>query len=78
MGDVKNLQRCIHGDAQRLPSVTCLAHIESGRPARDNRLMMSCLTVVWFQDVFAFPIDPDVRKEIIGIDWNKLAKDSDY
>jgi hypothetical protein len=33
----------------------------------------SALTVIWFQDEFAFPIDPLVLIEIASIDWDAHA-----
>ena len=63
---------------QILPSVACFAQLESLRPLRNSKGAMSCLTVVWFQDVFAFPIDPEVHQQLLQLDWKRLAVDSDY
>ena len=44
------------GTPARLPSVTCIASFNSGRPASDTDDIWSVLRVIWFQDEFAFPI----------------------
>lgn len=31
------------------------------------------LTVAWFQEEMALPIDPEVLKQILAIDWNQVA-----
>ena len=33
-------------------------------------------TLVWFQENFAFPIDPEVMAQIRALDWNTVAVDS--
>jgi hypothetical protein len=66
-----------HPIAQILPSITCFAQLESRVPARDPQRTMSCLTVVWFQDALAFPIDPEVHQQLVQLDWNRLATDCD-
>jgi hypothetical protein len=36
------------------------------------------LLVIWFQNEFAFPIDPAVVTQLLAIDWETLAADMDY
>lgn len=62
----------------RLPEVTCLATFESTTPARDPKADMSSLTIVWFQEELALPIDPGVVERIRAIDWRSHAKDGYY
>jgi hypothetical protein len=53
-----------------LPEVTCI-----------GRLWVSyieALTVVWFQDRMAMPIDADVLERIKALDWRAVAKEIDY
>lgn len=57
-------------------SVCCRALFES-KPIDDEAGMLSELIVIWFQDGFAMPIDPDVIEQIKAIDWNKEAEDTD-
>ncbi len=47
----------------------------SPEPARDPLQDYSVLTVIWFQDDFAFPIDPQVLEQIRALDWEQLAQD---
>jgi hypothetical protein len=60
---------------RKLPSVVCLAAFESVPPARDQTECYSFLKIVWFQEEFALPIDPEVEKQIREVDWNRLAVD---
>lgn len=66
------------GTPAALPGVTCEALFTSLFPARDKTKDHSWLIVVWFQDDFALPIDEDVAKQIVAIDWENTANDEDY
>lgn len=57
-------------------SVCCRALFES-TPIDDNAGMLSELIVIWFQDGFAMPVDPHVIEQIIAINWEKQAVDTD-
>jgi hypothetical protein len=59
--------------AANLPSITCVARFMSGVLPRDEEGIASMLSVIWFQDEFAFPIDPVVRVELAAIDWEAHA-----
>jgi hypothetical protein len=48
------------GDPEALPNVTCVARYVA---------YPSELTIIWFQDEFAFPIDPQVLEHLQGLDW---------
>jgi len=61
-----------------LPPVVCLADFESGQAARDPGADTSALSIVWFQDDFAFPIDPLVLNQIRAVDWENLARDCEF
>lgn len=65
------------GTPAALPSVTCVGRLHSFQPARDLALDCSDLVVVWFQDSYAFPIEPSVRARINALDWVNLAYDSE-
>lgn len=62
----------------RIPSVTCLATFESTTPARDPKADMSSLTIVWFQEELALPIEPGIVEQICAVDWRSHAKDGYY
>jgi hypothetical protein len=57
----------------RLPNIVCLADFFSMDPAGDDRDLFSSLPIVWFQDEFALPIDPNIEREIVAVDWDALA-----
>lgn len=66
------------GDPARLPAVACIAHFRSSSPARDPKLDLSELVVVWLQEEFAFPIDPQVLEHLLALDWERLAGEWEY
>jgi hypothetical protein len=61
-----------------LPATVCIGQFTSFQPARDKDRHASELVIIWFQDEFAFPIDPAVREQIRAIDWEKHAVDFDH
>jgi len=63
------------GTPSALPLVTCLGRFVSHRPARDMNCDTSGLLVIWFQEEFAFPIDPAVVPQLLAIDWEAHATD---
>ncbi len=58
---------------ERIPGVACIARFLSHQPARDPTSDFSQLVVVWFQDDFAFPIDPSVMEHLHALDWKRIA-----
>ena len=58
---------------ERLPTVTCIAKLLSGSIIGDDGCCSS-LTVVWFQDKLAMPIDPIVEAKLKAIDWDAHAR----
>lgn len=58
-----------------LPSVVCVADFESSATAHDPDGIGSCLTIVWFQDAFALPIEQDVVEKIRRVNWDTNAWD---
>jgi uncharacterized protein (TIGR02996 family) len=66
------------GTPEELPRVTCVARVRSHRPAREMNKDGSALTVIWFQDEFAFPIDPRVLEHLRGLDWDSRAFDFNW
>ena len=61
------------GTPARLPRITCIARFTSGTLANDSDGGRLVLRVIWFQDAFAFPIDPLVITQLAAIDWQKHA-----
>jgi len=39
----------------------------------DADSIASTLCVIWFQDEFAFPIDPHIKVELAALDWESRA-----
>ncbi|WP_433932510.1 hypothetical protein AB3662_48225 [Sorangium cellulosum] len=66
------------GTPSALPRVTCIGRFDSLDPARDQSRDFSGLVVIWFQDDFAFPIDPAVVAQLLAIDWEAHAADMEY
>lgn len=63
------------GTPARLPSIVCVGEFESSTTARDPEADYSALTIIWFQDDFALPIDKRVAVRIEAIDWETQARD---
>ncbi len=61
-----------------LPGTVCFGRFSSLRPARDASMDGSELTIVWFQNDFAFPIDESVLIAIQTLDWESIAVDYQY
>lgn len=60
---------------ERLPAVTCVAVFESDKLAKPDSEPYSSLTVIWFQEDFALPLDAQVLAHIQSLDWETLATD---
>lgn len=59
-----------------LPPAVCLASFECFQGVSDpDEGYMSSLSLVWFQDDFALPIDPLILDKIKAVDWERLAED---
>jgi len=61
-----------------IPFVCCIGCFASVKPAHDSRKDRSALTVVWYQDNFAMPIDPAIQNELRSLNWNEHATDGEY
>jgi len=62
----------IWGPVEYLPPIVCVGRFESG-PVRNEREDFSLLNILWFQNTFALPIDPEVVAQISKLDWENLA-----
>lgn len=59
----------------KLPRIACVAKLLG--PEIDKQCMFSSLTLVWFQDEYAMPVDKDIAKQVEELDWFGLAIDFD-
>jgi hypothetical protein len=75
---IKHDGRYPFGDPAALPSIACMGRFHSHKPARDSSKDCSDLTMIWFQDDYAFPLSADAERAIIAVDWDGLACDRDY
>ncbi len=67
------------GTPSALPAITCIGRFTSLDPVSNKSLeYASGLMVIWSQNEFAFPIDPDVAAQILEIDWEAHAGDFGY
>lgn len=58
-----------------LPRIASMGSFTSLASARDPDADCSSLTVVWFQDEFGPPSDPEVLSKFSTIDWRSIAVD---
>ena len=63
------------GDPARLPDIACVADFSS--KGRDVRFFTS-LTIIWFQDDYAFPLSEDARAALHALDWDAHAIESEW
>jgi uncharacterized protein (TIGR02996 family) len=66
------------GQPAELPPIGCVGRFHSFQPARSPQRDCSELVVIWFQSVFALPVDPLVCEQLLVIDWDRHANDFDY
>ena len=58
-----------------LPAVCCMACFFGLTTPRNPDMHLSFLTVVWYQDDFAMPIDASVLVQLRSLDWDSIAND---
>jgi hypothetical protein len=63
------------GKPASIPGYKCLARFASRTPARNVEMDFSEMTIVWFQNSFAFPIEESILEKIRSLDWTKHATD---
>jgi hypothetical protein len=62
---------------QVLPAIAVVGEFMSYSPVgqvNESGWDQSRLTVIWYQDYWALPIDDDVLRQIIEVDWDSLAR----
>lgn len=65
------------GAPAKMPAVTCIARFRSSSFSDPDALSMSELIVIWLQDEFAMPIEPEALSLIREIEWDKVAREFD-
>lgn len=65
-------------DPEWLPLVRCIGCFFSTTTRRNPAKDMSSLTVVWYQNDFAYPIDDGILADLRSLDWDRLATDIEY
>jgi uncharacterized protein (TIGR02996 family) len=77
-GDMERFSaRSPHRVPEWLPMVWCIGSFNSVVKARDPSRDMSVMTVVWFQDEYALPIQQPALGQLQELDWEALAVDVD-
>jgi hypothetical protein len=66
------------GTPMRLPKICCIGQFHSSTPARKANADYSLLTIIWFQQTWALPIDETIIEVMTLLAWSELAHDSDY
>lgn len=67
------------GEPAKLPPVVCVARLHSPEPTTPGSSKdLSRLTVIWFQNRYAFPISAVAEDALRNIDWAGLAEDDQY
>lgn len=66
------------GTPSALPAVTCIGRFTSTMPALGGPADYSALVILWWQDDYAFPIDPAIFEQFRGHDWIRNAVDLYY
>ncbi len=74
---LRNPEETHAAGAEWLPLVTCTVRLTSTQGAKGNGAQGSFLTVVWFQDEYALPIEPAVLAQISELPWESLASDQE-
>lgn len=64
------------GTPTTIPRIQCAARFRCLTPVQQYDY--SELTILWFQDEFALPIDSSVRDEIVNLRWANNAIDYEY
>lgn len=66
------------GQPATIPLITCMVRLESRQVHQDTDMDYSALTVIWFQEAYAFPIDVLVLDQIKQIPWSQVTNEYQY
>ena len=62
------------GEPAALPGIECVADfVSSGK----DPLRYTALTVIWFQDDYAFPLSAEAAATLTALDWNAHSTDQE-
>jgi hypothetical protein len=61
-----------------LPAVCCIGSFTAAIPTKPGAGDYSMLTVVWFQDDWAFPIQDNILRALRALPWMDIALDCAY
>lgn len=61
-----------------IPLVRCIGCFQSDKTSRNPNKDVSFLTVLWYQNDFAMPIEGGILIELRKLDWDALATDIEY
>lgn len=66
------------GEPAGMPLVTCIVKLKSYGTYRDKTKDYSELVVIWLQEEFLFPIDPEILEKIKQIPFGELCQEEAY
>jgi hypothetical protein len=66
------------GKMMELPLVTCIAMLTCRKIFRDPDKHFSALTVIWFQDQYAFPIHENIIEKITAVPFKEVCGEFHY
>ena len=66
------------GQPASIPPITCFMLLQCHQVFRDFDMHGSALTVVWFQENYAMPIDDLILEKIKQIPWAEIADEFEY
>lgn len=58
-----------------LPTVVCMAELSHYKPMKDLSLECSRLCLIWYQEDYAFPVDPEILAAIANLSWKECSED---
>ncbi len=61
------------GDPASLPEVVCIAELRYNGASRNKNKDFSTLTLIWFQNDYAFPIDNEIIEKIKLVPFSKIS-----
>ncbi|MFN7842768.1 MAG: hypothetical protein ACK5YR_18405 [Pirellula sp.] len=65
-------------DPEWLPLIRCIGCLFSSSTSKNPMKDVSTLTVLWYQNDFAYPIENDILTALRSMDWDRLAADFEY
>jgi len=66
------------GEPAQLPPVICIVELRSYSAYKDTTKDYSALGLIWFQNNFMFPIDPQIIEKIKAVPYEKICEELNY